>query len=392
MAGQRGDLRPRGRRVLTDVLVRQARAPAAGRLVLWDSLVVGFGLQVTATGARSYVLKTRLRDGRHLRLTWRVSVGLSAARELARNALRAVAQGEDPRVAQLGPEAHGVTVAEAAADYLAQRQHLRTAREIERRLQVYVLPTWGTRPLRSITRRDVVHLGDGVRERHGGTMANRVATTVKALLAWALDRDLIDVHPAARLRLPAPERSRDRVLTDDELRVLWIAWGVLGWPFGTALKILLLTGCRRSEVGGMRHVEVDLDAALWTVPAARVKSGATHLVPLAPMVVDILSTMPRMYQCPWAFSTTGRGPIRDWSNAVSRMRALSGVTDVRVHDLRRTMRSGLSRLGVHFDVAELCIGHRMRGVAARYDRYDRLAERRDALERWGAHVHGIVGP
>jgi integrase len=388
MARQRDNLRPRGRRLLTDVLVRQARPPAAGRVVLWDSAVVGFGVRITSTGARSFVLVTRLRNGRHLRLTWRVSIGLAAARELAREALAQVARGEDPRHA--GAATTGATVAEAMESYLAQRAHLRTIGEIRRRFRAYVLPTWGSRVLRSIARRDVVALGDMVRERHGGTTANRVTSSVKGLLAWAVDRDMLDVHPAARLRLPAPERSRDRVLTDAELRALWAAWDVLGWPFGTALKVLLLTGCRRSEVGGMRWTEVDLETALWTVPAARVKSGVAHLVPLAPLVMELLRTMPRLYGCAFAFSVSGRAAITDWSRAMARTRELSGVADVRIHDLRRTMRSGLSRLGVSFDVAELAIGHRMRGVAARYDRYDRLAERRDAIERWGAHVAGLV--
>jgi len=378
---------------LTDLLVSRLRPPAAGRCEVWDALLPAFGLRLSAHGGRSWVLLTRI-HGRLVRLTLGKAgvIGVAEARELAREALRAVARGEDPRVQKRIRQLGGDTVEAVAAGFVEQwcKRRNRSWKEQERLLRRYVLPAWQGRTLDSITRADVIALVDRVAAATP-IQGNRVLAVCKRLFSWALDRGIIEHHPAARLAPPAREHGRDRVLADEELVRLWRAWERFGYPFGRALQLLLLTGCRRGEVAGMHWEELDLPAACWTVPSARTKQRAPHVVPLSSLALEVLRQCPRGTGPFVLSSRAGWKPLSGWSKVVAAAAADSGVQNWRIHDLRRTLRTNLSRFGVSPDIAERVLGHAMPGVRGVYDRFSYLDEKRAALERWAQHVRGLVG-
>ena len=157
----------------------------------------------------------------------------------------------------------------------------RTIEGTQQLLDLHVLPRWRRRLIKDITRRDVLDLLDGIVESGRPVAANRVLTAIRKLFNWAMERDIIASSPCAGVTPPTSEQSRDRVLTDAELRDVWLAADTLGGPFAALVKLLLLTGQRRDEVATMTWSEVDLDARLWVLPRERSKNGKPHDIPLS---------------------------------------------------------------------------------------------------------------
>lgn len=383
------------RKTLTAEGVARVRplADPRRRRMDWDAVVPGLALRTTTTGSKSWVLVTRY-EGRVVFATLGKPPGITlpAARDLAREGLARVSRGDDPRQrAASEPPVRAAYFEGVAAEFIERwaKARNRTWRETERQLAKYVTPKWKGRRLAEIGRADVVALIDEIANT-APIQANRVLAVVKKLFSWALDRGLIDVHPVARLAPPSPEQQRTRVLTDAEVKALWKACTTMGYPWGTALQLLLLTATRRGEVEAMTWDELDLDAHVWTVPAGRVKTKLPLLVPLSPPAVALLERAPRFDGCPYVFTTRRNKHAQDWSGAVATATEKSGVNGWRVHDLRRTVRTGLSRLGVASDIGERVLGHTVRGVRAVYDRFDYLPEKRDALMRWASYVTALV--
>jgi integrase len=296
------------------------------------------------------------------------------------------------------------TVAEIAEEYLdkAASQHA-TFRNYEWVIRNDVIPAIGGMKMVDIRRRDIARvidrpLGDGKLY-----MANRVLHTLQGLFKWALSRGEIDDNPCDGVRAPAKEKARDRALTDDELEQVWGALPAVSFQVQSAIKLLILTGQRLNEVIGAKWSEIDFEQALWTLPANEPgrskKRKAAHLVPLAPAALAIFAKLKETNgSLPTVFRPKGKGagksaPTRSMLS-VPKMaldRALPDLAHWRTHDLRRTCRTGMGRLGVPQHVAELVIGHTLPGIIAVYDRYGYLAEKRDALNRWAAHVLRVVG-
>ncbi len=383
---------------LTDQTVRRLTPPATGCREIWDSVVPGFGCRVTQRGHRSFMLLTRMR-GKVIRVglgPW-PATPLTLARDRAREALDNIAHGIHPREAKRPVEPAPVApVADDDVEVIAARfiekwakPRNRTWKEQERLLTKHVLPSWRGRRLSELRRADVVALTDALVD-DTPILANRVLEVVKRLFAWALNRGLIEAHPAAGLEPPAPEKPRDHVLSDVEIQALWKTWTTMSYPFGLAFQLLLLTATRRGEVSTMQWADVDLGNALWIVPAAKVKTKVPHVVPLSAPVVTLLASVPRLEACPYVFTTRRNRPIQDFSGAVDMATDKSGVTGWRTHDLRRTVRTELSRLGVLADTAERVLGHTIGGVRGVYDRYAYLPEKRAALDLWAAHLTAMV--
>ena len=183
------------------------------------------------------------------------------------------------------------------------------------------------------------------------------------------------------------------MLTKEEIRKFWEACEKLGTPFGPLFKLLLLTGCRLREVAGMKRGELR-DDDTWLIPGSRTKNRRPHLVPLPPLARDLLKGIVRIEDCPFVFSTNGKSPVAGWSKLKARLDALiQPSTPWRLHDLRRTAVTGMAELGIRPDVIELVVNHvsgTRGGIAGVYNRSELLSERRAALERWAAHVDGIV--
>src|SRR5262249_44383247 len=161
------------------------------------------------------------------------------------------------------------------------------AKELKRLLCKEVLPVLGERRIQVITRQDVRDL----LERFDGINANRVLAAVRRVFNWAVEIDLLSASPVAKVKAPHAELSRDRVLSDEEIRHLWRACGIIGYPFGDLAKFLLLTGQRRTEVAGMRWREIDLEKREWLIPATRTKNAQPHLVPLSDATLDVINSV-----------------------------------------------------------------------------------------------------
>lgn len=262
-----------------------------------------------------------------------------------------------------------------------------------------IIPAWRGRRLSEISRPDVHDLLDRLVDRGSPVQANRTLAALRRLCNWAIERDLIAVSPCDRVKAPAPETSRDRVLTDDELRLVWQGAEVLGWPFAPIVKLLILTGQRRSEVAGMRWNEIDSTAKNWTIPAARCKNGIEHVVPLASPAIAILESLPRIAGSDLVISFTGRSPFDGFGPAKVRLDAAIAVKngaplpDWRLHDLRRSFATGCARLGVQLPVVEKFLNHiggSFRGIVGVYQRHDFAHEQRAAIDAWARHVESLV--
>jgi integrase len=266
-----------------------------------------------------------------------------------------------------------------------------------------VMSAWRGRKIQDISKRDIVALLDVVNDRGSPIMANRVLSAVRKLFNWCVARDILQVSPCTLVAPPAPERSRDRVLNDDELRLVWNAADGDGWPFGPLVKMLILTGQRLGEVGGMRWDEVDLENGVWTLPPERVKNGERHEVPLSDAAIAIISALPRIKTTKgFVFTTRRDAAVSGFSRAKDRLDAaiLAAMpNDAKVpepwvfHDLRRTMASGMAPLGIQMHVVEKILNHSngtFAGVAGVYQRYDFYNEKRIALAAWSTHVESVL--
>lgn len=401
-------------KALTVQSVEKLKPDPSRRLEIPDGLLPGLYLIIQPSGIRSWAVRYRaLGKPRKLTLGPYPTVSLADARMSAREALRAVASGHDPsqekqaarREADLinsDPDLASTLIASFIERYVRPRLKPRSAEEVERLFKLHVLPAWGERRVQDITRRNIVELLDRIADRGTPIAANRTLAAVRKLFNWAVERSVLHgPSPCAGVRPPAVERSRDRVLSDTELRLAWLAAAQIGWPFGTMVQLLILTGQRREEVTAMRWSELSNYGQLWTLPAARTKNGQPHHIPLSHAAQDILARIPRLQDSDLISTTTGARPISGHSNAKERLdrvvaeiaqqeaaargSAAIPIQPWRLHDLRRTVASGMARMAIAPHVIEAILNHRsgiISGVAAIYNRHDYLEEKRDALERW----------
>jgi integrase len=386
-------------KVLTQRGVETAK-PKAKRYGKPDGLVPGMQLIVQTSGAKSYTLFARLNGKQiNIRLGPAGVLTLAQARDEARSKLGRIAAGKDPRTVKREAQPNAETFAVVAERFVERhvKPHCKSARDIERLIARDILPRWRHRPINSITNHDVIALLDSVADR-APISANRVLATIRRLFNWCIERGTIEApSPCDRIKKPAPETARDRVLDDAELALVWQAAGTLGYPYGPMVRLLALTGQRRCEVGGMRWGELDPGLTLWTLPRERVKNGVLHHVPVAAAARDVLLGLPRLAgEAGYVFTTDGTVPAAAFSGAKRHLdtaiAALNGGAPVKpwvLHDLRRSMASGAAKLGVRIEVIERCLNHRsgsFAGVTGTYQRYDFRAEMQEALELWGQHV------
>jgi integrase len=219
---------------------------------------------------------------------------------------------------------------------------------------------------------------------------------LRTFFGWAIANDLTEGDPTAGVRKPAKEVARNRVLTDEEIIAFWSGTEQLGAPFGHLFRLLLLTAQRKSEVAGIRWSELDLAGRIWTIPGARAKNGKPHMVHLNALACEVLEEVPRVTDQDLLFSGNGRTPASGFSKPKDRLDAAIMVAAGWVlHDLRRTAITGMARLGIAPHVADRVLNHQagtIRGVAAVYNQFAYVDERRAALEAWGRFVESLVRP
>ncbi len=260
----------------------------------------------------------------------------------------------------------------------------------QRNLEIHVYPKWRRRRLTAIKKADVRDLLDGI---EGEVLPNRVLATIRPIFRWALEHDWIDLSPAEGIAKPRAEKVRDRVLDMDEIARIWNAAGLLGYPFGSFLRLLILTAQRRSEVAGMTWASIDKKDAQWTLEGAETKASRAHLVPLAPLAMSELENLPELGD--FIFTSTGKAPIGQFAKAkrtLDEYIAAKGgpLKSWRLHDIRRSAATHMVRLGVSETVVSRVLNHAAQGITARvYALHSYAPEKRNALEKWAAEVDRV---
>jgi integrase len=406
--------------------------------LVFDDAQRGLAVRVTASGGRTYLCQYTLHGHK-----WRVPLGacsalaLSKAREAAAAIMGDVAKGRNPAAER--KDAAAAERAKRTRDRLTlrvliddwNRLHLaerRTSYAVE---AVRALHCAFANHLDSaaedLDRNAVVRALDALIRRRtrksegkprGGAMTGRTAAYGRAAFAWAMKRGVVRANPFANLPISKSVAKRERVLTDEEIGEIWRAASEAASPYGTIIRLLILTGQRRGEVAGMLWGEISDDLATWNIPAERTKNGAAHLVPLSAPACDLLRGLlpenankakralhDRRANGALALPGVLGTPFAGWSKAKAALdkavldarakaAAAAGTSPASlvpwsVHDLRRTIATGLQRLGVRLEVTEAVLNHisgTRGGIAGVYQRHEWVAEKRVALDAWAAHV------
>jgi integrase len=403
--------------------------PGEARREIHDGHTRGLHFILQPTGATSWAFRYRF-DGRKRKMTLGPypAIDIPTARKMALDAAQSVGRGQDPgEVKQAAKEAAKAPAQEVndlfekvVENYLNKHARKKTGtgtlRGTERMLQTDFGSVFNGRRLSSITRLDVEDVLDGIVDRGSPVQANRSLAALRTMCNWAVRKEIIAKSPCDGVDKPSAETSRDRVLNDDELVLIWWACEKIGWPFGDATQLMLLTAQREAEVGSLDWKELDLSQNEWLLPKRRAKNQVSHLIALSTQAIRILNRLPRI-KCEdpdkdLVFTTTGRTPISGWSRAKIQIdreilallmaKAIERGHDPKTarqiphwtfHDLRRTAITGMAKLGVPPHIADLILNHKsgeIQGVAAIYNRFEYLDDRRDALVKWGQYVEDLL--
>lgn len=393
--------------MLTDAKLKGLKPTAGAQIEIADSTVPGLRVRVGASGAITFIIRKRV-NGKPKNMTigrYGPRFGLSDARKAARVALSDIEAGKDPGarlVARRRDKPAQETIRALWPTYKASKANLRSIGEVERIFDRYVLPALGDRLAEAVTRADISKVVDDIATT-APVMARAVHAQLSAFYTWAMPRlDRLPMNPCRDAGRPAKPKARDRVLSDDELRALWQEAALQPLPWGPAVQLLILTGQRRSEVFEAEWSEFDLVASEWLIPAARAKNGTGHLVPLSTAAVAVLKMIPMMDGSARVFPAAGNvdAGASGISKVVDRYRAAIDTALQRdrgerwtLHDIRRTVATGLQRLGVRIEVTEAILNHvsgSKGGIAGVYQRHDWKAEKRSALDAWSVELQRVV--
>jgi YD repeat-containing protein len=390
------------RKKLTNLAVHNLK-PGAARREIPDGGQSNLYIIVQPSGRRRYAVRYRF-AGKPRKLTLARGLSLAEARAEAATAMADVERGIDPAGER---ETEKAKKAEAAENTLAAvskmymqlaGNKLRSARSRQSILDRLLLPRLGSKPMTEIEREDVIRVLDRIEVENGPRMADMTLAVLGRIFNWFEIRTSRFRSPLVRgmQRVKPAERARTRMLSDEEIRLVWNACGDQRLQvYGAAFRFLLLTAARRSEATGMKRSEVE--DGVWTLPKERSKNGQEIVRPLSRAAIEVIASVPVIAGSEFVFTVSGTSPVhldsgRD--NAKKRLDDISGVKGWVIHDLRRCARSLLSRAGVPYDAAELCLGHRLPGGLIRqtYDRHGFVEEKRRAFEQLAREIERIIAP
>jgi integrase len=369
--------------------------------IFFDDTLPGFGVRLRKGGKAVWVVQYRVGGQQRRESLGDIrKIELEAARRIARRKFAEVTLGGDPLAHKAETRLRDkLTLKVIAERYLAAKMSSLRASTYDGNKR-YLTQHWmplHARPLHLIKRRDVaVRLGEIV-EQHGSTAAARARGTLSAFFAWAIREGIVDENPVTGTNDPAIDiRSRERVLTPRELQIIWKACGED--DFGRIIKLLMMTGARRDEIGGLRWAELDLDAGTLKIPGTRTKNHHPLVLALPPAAIELLSSAPRREAREFVFGGRGEA-FSAWSYSTLALGARiikaegRALEPWRIHDIRRTVATGMAELGIQPHIIETVLNHRSghrRGVAGVYNRatYDR--EVATALLIWADHLKSVV--
>lgn len=375
------------------------------RYDLWEGNSHGLGtlgIRVSPTGRKSWIYFYRF-NGRARRLTLGSypKMSLQQANSAFGDALRKLEMGYDPaeiKVEQRALNKQAPTIADLAAIYLEKwaKPRKRTWREDQRSLEVDVLPVWRHRKAAHIERKDVITLLDSIVNRGSPVQANHTLALVRKMFNFAVSRDILQSTPCAQIMMPAPNKQRDRMLTEEEIAVFWqqLCNTHMTEMVKITMRLQLLTAQRSGEIARMAWSEVSLDTGLWTIPSSKAKNNLSHRVPLSKQAVSILLQAKKISgHTLWVFpSPDGANfmTVRAIGRALRRNEEIIGIPHFIPHDLRRTAASHMTSMGISRLVVSKILNHVESGVTAVYDRHSYDREKREALELWGQKLEEIV--
>ncbi|GEO42133.1 integrase [Skermanella aerolata] len=366
-------------------------SPTSVRVEYPDASVRGLRLRVEPTGRKTWFALGRA-EGKLVRdrLGEYPTMSLADARFEAVKALGEMRKGT--RTKATVPSTRSVEF--VAEEWLRRDQSgNRSAADVERSIRKDVLPVIGMKEIAAVSKADIHSLLDGIVDRGAPVEANRVFSRLRRMFTWAMSRDYIAVNPLASMEAPSVEQSRNRVLSHDELRQVWTAAGQDSYPFGPMTQLLILTGQRLREVSNACWREIDLEHAVWTIPAERAKNGIEHVVHLSPPAMQIISGLPKLH-ADFLFTTTLTTTVSGFARAQKRISARSRVTGWCYHDLRRSFATIASQdLAINPVVVDKILNHAstsVRGVAAVYQRGKYLDQRKAAMDAWGSFICSLA--
>jgi integrase len=386
----------------------------AGRaeVIYFDDALPGFGVRMRAGGKRTWIVQFRVgQKQRRITLGTVDAISADRARSAARDALAKAQLGNDPAEEKAAHRRRAaVTLQTVSTSYLEiakARLRPRSYEEVERHFRSHWKALRET-PIHEIDRAFIAARLKTISRDHGPFAANRARASLSAMFSWAMREGLTDANPVIATNKATTEVSRDRVLSDDELVLIWKHAG--SGDYGRIIRLLMLTGQRREEIGGLRRPELNFDKALWSIPRERTKNGLPHDVPLSDSAIEILKAAPVRDGRELIFGE-GEGGYSGWSKSKAALDAriekalkdsakkagtrYQTIPAWRVHDLRRTAATRMSEMGILPHVVEAVLNHisgHKAGVAGIYNRATYAKEKRDALAAWAAHLSTLTAP
>ena len=404
-------------KTLTDKSVENLALPTGKpQIEYWDRRVPGFGVRVGAKGTRAFIVMAKVLSGGKWKTT-RITLGrypalsLAEARKTAEEYQKIAASGKDPRNVERDTKREQVTASRntfAVCKKLfldaGEKRGISKSRPkpwsaktvIDYKGALAHFNEWDDLPLSDITRDDIQDAVDEICD-IGNAIAHKAHGTLSTMFSWCVRRGYIE-HSSCTGVEPPEKKSRERVLTDPEVKAVWVACLGHGGPLADAMRVLILTGQRRSEISAMRWDELDLDRGVLSLKGDRTKNGLPHIIPLSPAAIYIIECQKQ--RGAYVFTTTGKNPVSGFGKVKSRIADASGVDNWRVHDFRRTMVTGLSEMmaneKMRFEphIIEAVVNHvsgdAKRGVAGVYNKAQYLPARINALNAWADHITGII--
>jgi integrase len=402
--------------------------PSNKRRILYEDGGKGFGIRVEPSGRKSFFLEFRFGEGKERRNRI-ITIGqfprvtLTKARSIAGQYLDEIEQGTDPATTKQTKKItnrNALTVNDLVEEYIEKwakvKKKERSWKEDGRLLKKDITPVMGRKKAKDIRRRDIVLLLDEIVERGAVITANRVLAVTRKMFNFAVGRDIIDASPCVQIPAPSKENRRERNLSEDEIKVFWdkLDDAKISKEIKLALKFLLITGQRKSEVIEAEWKEFDFKTKWWTIPAKKAKNKQTHRVPLTPMAIEILNEVRQVtgeYQFVFAspVGATKRNPrkqvgsspilgssvdhaLRDnLTDDPKKNRAnIFKLDHFTPHDLRRTAASMMTRAGVQRLTVKKILNHADREITAVYDRYEYDKEKQKAMQNWDRTLKAII--
>ena len=380
---------------LTNQTAGRLELPAGKtEIIAFDDALPGFGVRVRQGGARTWIVQYRVDRGQRRITLGKVGVvQAEQARQAAKTTLAEVQLGNDPQAEREASRAAAVhTLGAVSTRYL---DHVRPGMRpgsydgVERHFRLHWKPLAGE-PIGTLNRKRIAERLLEIEKAHGAVTRNRARSSLSALYVWAMSEGLVETNPVVGTN-KAAEKSRERVLTGAELAAVWNGCGDDS-DYARIVRLLILTGQRREEVAAIRESEIERDRKIWHLPGDRTKNHLPHDVPLSDVALAVLPPLRARGTRDLLFGE-GDGPYSGWSRSKDRLDSRLGFDDWTLHDLRRTVATGMGDIGVQPHIVEAVLNHvsgAKRGVAGIYNRAQYAAEKRQALERWAEHVAALV--